>query len=69
MAYSTDVNEGPRQAGFQVAKITRGAKPGDLPIEQAKKFTQSLLKGDPNEVGIIKQSVKAMVEKFVPHSS
>ena len=39
MSYYTDFNEQARSAGGQVAKILRGAKPGDLPIEQADKFT------------------------------
>ena len=39
MSYSTDINDGMRRAGFHVAKIIQGAKPGELPIEQAVKFT------------------------------
>lgn len=39
MTYSTDPNDGMRRAGFQVARIIQGAKPAELPIEQAVKFT------------------------------
>ena len=39
MSYSTDVVDGCRHAGTYVAKILNGTKPGDLPIEQASKFT------------------------------
>ena len=39
MSYSTDPLDSVHQAGIYAAKILRGAKPGDLPIEQASKFT------------------------------
>jgi putative ABC transport system substrate-binding protein len=39
MSYSTDLNDVVRRAGFHVAKIIQGAKPAELPIEQAVKFT------------------------------
>lgn len=39
MAYSNDLHDMFRRAGFQVAKIIQGAKPGDLPLEQAVKYT------------------------------
>jgi putative ABC transport system substrate-binding protein len=39
MSYSNDPREGVRHAGIYAGKILHGAKPGDLPIEQASKFT------------------------------
>jgi ABC-type uncharacterized transport system substrate-binding protein len=39
MSYSSDLFDGFRHAGLYAAKILGGAKPGDLPIEQASKFT------------------------------
>ncbi len=39
MSYSVDLEHGFRLAGMQVAKILQGTKPGDLPIEQADKFS------------------------------
>jgi putative tryptophan/tyrosine transport system substrate-binding protein len=39
MSYATDLSDGFRHAGIYVAKIIGGTKPGDLPIEQASKFT------------------------------
>jgi putative ABC transport system substrate-binding protein len=39
MSYSSDLSDGFRHAGTYVAKILGGTKPGDLPIEQASKFT------------------------------
>jgi putative ABC transport system substrate-binding protein len=38
LTYSQDPLDGFRRAGAYAAKILRGAKPGDLPIEQASKF-------------------------------
>ena len=39
MSYATDIIDGARKAGIYAAKILKGAKPGDLPVEQASKFT------------------------------
>lgn len=36
-------------------------------IEQAKHFAAALVKGDPEEAGIIKQSVKSMAQSILPH--
>jgi putative tryptophan/tyrosine transport system substrate-binding protein len=38
LTYSNDAMDGFRRAGAYAAKIIRGAKPSDLPIEQASKF-------------------------------
>lgn len=38
LTYSSDALDGFRRAGAYAAKIIRGARPGDLPIEQASKF-------------------------------
>ena len=39
MSYATDPLDGVRHAGIYAGKILHGAKPGDLPIEQASKFS------------------------------
>jgi len=38
LSYATDPLDGLRHAGIYAAKILKGTKPGDLPIEQATKF-------------------------------
>lgn len=52
MSYSTDPNDGMRRVGFQVAQIIRGAKPGELPIEQAVKFTLVINQKTARQLGI-----------------
>jgi pyruvate dehydrogenase (quinone) len=42
--------------------------PPHISLEEAKNFATSLLKGDPDERGIIKQAVKGMVDSLLPHS-
>jgi pyruvate dehydrogenase (quinone) len=43
--------------------------PPHITLKQAKAFTETLLKGDPNEAGIITQAVKGMVDSFTSHGS
>ncbi len=42
MSYSADLIDDFRRAGIYAAKILRGEKPADLPIEQASKFVMVL---------------------------
>jgi pyruvate dehydrogenase (quinone) len=42
--------------------------PPHLSMEEVKNFSKSILKGDPDEIGVIKQSLKAMVDRLMPHS-
>lgn len=41
-------------------------QPPHIKLEQAKKFATALLHGDPNQGGIIKQSVKQVMSKVMP---
>jgi pyruvate dehydrogenase (quinone) len=41
--------------------------PPHISLEQARHFAESILKGDENTGGILKQSIKGIVEQFKPH--
>lgn len=41
--------------------------PPHISFEQAKNYTSALMKGDPEEMGIIKQSFKEVVQGVLPH--
>lgn len=41
--------------------------PPHISLEQAKAFTATLWKGDPNEKGILKQTAKQVVQDLLPH--
>lgn len=43
--------------------------PPHISFEEARNFGFTLLKGDPNEGGILKESVKSLVEGVLPHKS
>ena len=45
------------------------ALPPHITLKEAKNFTETILRGDPNEAGIVKQAVKGMVQSLIPHSS
>jgi len=42
MSYGTDVNDAQRLAGVYVGRILQGAKPADLPVQQAVKVELSI---------------------------
>lgn len=53
MSYYTDPADQARRAGIQAAKILRGTKPGDLPIEQADKFQLIINLKTAKQLGIV----------------
>lgn len=52
MSYSADLLDDFRRAGIYTAKILGGEKPGNLPIEQASKFTLVINAGTAQQLGI-----------------
>jgi len=42
--------------------------PPHITFEQAKNFMETIIRGDPNEAGIVKQAIKGMVQSLIPHS-
>jgi ABC-type uncharacterized transport system substrate-binding protein len=52
LSYNNDPIDGFRRAGVYAAKIIKGAKPGDLPIEQASKFTLAINLKTAKQLGI-----------------
>jgi pyruvate dehydrogenase (quinone) len=42
--------------------------PPHITLKTAKNFTETILRGDPNESGIVKQAVKGMVQSLIPNS-
>ncbi len=66
MSYSTDWEDQARHAGGQVAAILRGAKPGDIPIEQASKFTLVINLKTAKVLGIaVPASVLALADEVI----
>ena len=43
--------------------------PPHISLQAAKNFTETILRGDPNEAGIFKQTLKGVVESLTPHSN
>ena len=53
LSYSSDPVDGFRQAGIYAGKILNGAKPADLPIQQADKFVLVINLKTAKSLGIV----------------
>lgn len=66
MSYSIDLEYGFRLTGRQVAKILRGTKPGDLPIEQPEKFSLVVNLKTANALGLtVPDKLLAIADELV----
>jgi putative ABC transport system substrate-binding protein len=53
MSYAVNFSDLDRRAAFYVDKILKGSKPGDLPVEQPKKFELIINLKAAKQIGLI----------------
>jgi ABC-type uncharacterized transport system substrate-binding protein len=66
MSYGPDVEALWQRAGFNVGRILKGAKPADLPVEQASKLVLALNLATAKAIGLeIGASLRAIVDETI----
>ncbi len=66
MSYDSDFVDGYRRVAYYVDKILKGAKPGDLPVEQATKFELVINMKTAKQIGLkIPADVTARADRVV----
>jgi putative tryptophan/tyrosine transport system substrate-binding protein len=66
MSYSSDLSDGFRHAGIYAARILQGTKAGDLPIEQASKFTLIVNARTAKQLGInVPQTLLTLADEVI----
>jgi putative ABC transport system substrate-binding protein len=53
ISYAADLTDLHRRAGAYIDKILKGAKPGDLPVEQASKYEMVINQRTAKAIGLV----------------